>query len=53
VVLGHEFAGTVVAVGDGVDSGLVGQNAAARPTYYCGECATPSAGCSWRPTTSP
>jgi (R,R)-butanediol dehydrogenase / meso-butanediol dehydrogenase / diacetyl reductase len=39
VVLGHEFAGTVVGVGDGVDPGLVGQNAAARPTYYCGECA--------------
>lgn len=38
VVLGHEFCGTIVEVGDGVDAGLLGQNAAARPTYSCGEC---------------
>ena len=48
VVLGHEFAGTVVEVGEAVDAGLVGQNAAIRPTYYCGECAAcpTSAACS-------
>ena len=39
VVLGHEFSGTVVEVGDGVDSGLVGTNAALRPSYRCGTCA--------------
>lgn len=38
VVLGHEFSGTVVGVGDGVDSGLLGTNAALRPTYSCGTC---------------
>jgi (R,R)-butanediol dehydrogenase / meso-butanediol dehydrogenase / diacetyl reductase len=40
VVLGHEFSGTVVAAGEGVDAGLVGRNVAARPTYSCGECAS-------------
>jgi (R,R)-butanediol dehydrogenase / meso-butanediol dehydrogenase / diacetyl reductase len=40
VVLGHEFSGTVVEVGDGVDAGLVGQNVAVRPNYACGECAS-------------
>ncbi len=40
VVLGHEFCGTIVEVGDGVDDALVGQNAAVRPTYSCGECAS-------------
>ena len=40
MVLGHEFCGTVVEVGDGVDAGLVGQNVAGRPTYSCGECAS-------------
>ena len=40
VVLGHEFSGTVVEVGDGVDPGLVGTNAALRPTYSCGTCAS-------------
>ena len=39
VVLGHEFSGTVIEVGEGVDRGLVGRNAALRPTYSCGECA--------------
>ena len=40
VVLGHEFSGTVVEVGDGVDPDLVGTNAALRPTYSCGQCAS-------------
>jgi (R,R)-butanediol dehydrogenase / meso-butanediol dehydrogenase / diacetyl reductase len=38
VVLGHEFSGTVVAVGEGVTSTSVGQAAALRPTYSCGTC---------------
>jgi (R,R)-butanediol dehydrogenase/meso-butanediol dehydrogenase/diacetyl reductase len=33
VVLGHEFSGTVTAVGTGVDEAMVGRNVAARPTY--------------------
>jgi (R,R)-butanediol dehydrogenase / meso-butanediol dehydrogenase / diacetyl reductase len=32
-VLGHEFSGTVTAVGTGVDEAMVGRNVAARPTY--------------------
>lgn len=40
VVLGHEFAGTVVEVGEGVTSTTVGQRAALRPTYSCGKCAS-------------
>src|SRR5690349_15041001 len=39
VVLGHEFAGTVVGVGEGVDEGLVDKNVAARPAYRCNACA--------------
>lgn len=40
VFLGHEFSGTVLEVGGGVDVGLVGRNVAVRPTYSCGECAS-------------
>lgn len=40
VVLGHEFSGTVVEVGEGVTSVAVGQRAALRPTYSCGTCAS-------------
>ena len=40
VVLGHEFSGTVVEVGEGVTGLQVGQRAALRPTYSCGECAS-------------
>lgn len=39
VVLGHEFSGTIVGVGEGVDPGLVGTRAALRPNYHCGACA--------------
>lgn len=39
VVLGHEFSGTVSAVGAGVDEGMVGRNVAVRPAYSCGTCA--------------
>lgn len=38
VVLGHEFSGTVVAVGDGVTSVEPGTPVAVRPTLSCGEC---------------
>lgn len=37
-ILGHEFAGTVVEVGEGVDGISVGDRAAVWPVYYCGEC---------------
>ena len=38
-ILGHEFAGTVVAVGDGVEGYDVGDRVAVWPVYYCGRCA--------------
>lgn len=37
MVLGHEFAGTVLAVGDGVDPGLVGLAAAVHPPTLVGD----------------
>ncbi|RRQ29040.1 butanediol dehydrogenase [Rhodococcus sp. Eu-32] len=39
IVLGHEFCGTVVAVGDGVDRIRVGQRVAANAALWCGRCA--------------
>jgi threonine dehydrogenase-like Zn-dependent dehydrogenase len=48
VIMGHEFAGTVVAAGAGVDDTLVGRNAAARSTYSCGSPgASPGTTGSW------
>ncbi|MFC5061864.1 2,3-butanediol dehydrogenase [Actinomycetospora atypica] len=44
VALGHEFSGTVEAVGDGVTRVAVGDRVAARPTYTCGECPSCRAG---------
>lgn len=38
VVPGHEFAGTVVAVGDGVDHGWAGRRVTAVPSLICGKC---------------
>ncbi|MEU2564432.1 alcohol dehydrogenase catalytic domain-containing protein [Streptomyces longispororuber] len=38
VVPGHEWAGTVVAVGDGVDAALVGRKAVAEGFRACGTC---------------
>jgi 2-desacetyl-2-hydroxyethyl bacteriochlorophyllide A dehydrogenase len=38
-VPGHDFAGTVVAVGEGVDDALVGRQFAVKPSLPCGECA--------------
>ena len=37
-ILGHEFSGTVVEVGEGVTEVQVGDRAAVWPIYYCGEC---------------
>jgi (R,R)-butanediol dehydrogenase/meso-butanediol dehydrogenase/diacetyl reductase len=38
VVLGHEFAGTVVAVGDGVADIAEGAHVAIAPIEWCGSC---------------
>jgi (R,R)-butanediol dehydrogenase / meso-butanediol dehydrogenase / diacetyl reductase len=38
VVFGHEFSGTVVAVGDGVERVEVGQRVAANAALWCGTC---------------
>lgn len=37
-ILGHEFAGTVAAVGEGVEQFKVGDRIAAAPYVECGEC---------------
>lgn len=37
-ILGHEFAGDVVAVGEGVSGIAVGQRVTAEPNFSCGEC---------------
>jgi 2-desacetyl-2-hydroxyethyl bacteriochlorophyllide A dehydrogenase len=39
VVPGHEWSGTVTAVGDGVDGGLVGQGVVGEGFRSCGRCA--------------
>ena len=38
LVMGHEFAGTVIEVGGGVDSNLVGRKVAVNPLYGDGSC---------------
>ena len=43
-VIGHEFAGEVVAVGAGVTRFKIGDAAAALPTVGCGHCANCLAG---------
>jgi 2-desacetyl-2-hydroxyethyl bacteriochlorophyllide A dehydrogenase len=43
-VPGHDFAGRVESVGDGVDQDLVGLAVAVKPSLPCGECADCSAG---------
>ena len=43
-VPGHDFAGRVEAVGDGVDGALVGTPVAVKPSLPCGECADCSGG---------
>src|SRR5574341_1314374 len=37
-VMGHEFVGTVLAVGAGVDGLRIGEKVAVEPNYSCGEC---------------
>lgn len=37
-ILGHEFAGEVVALGDGVDSLEIGTRVAVDPSRACGQC---------------
>jgi 2-desacetyl-2-hydroxyethyl bacteriochlorophyllide A dehydrogenase len=43
-VPGHDFAGRVDSVGDGVDQSLIGDPVAVKPSLPCGECADCSAG---------
>lgn len=43
-VPGHDFAGRVESVGDGVDPGLVGLPVAVKPSLPCGECGDCAAG---------
>src|SRR5436305_9744145 len=38
-ILGHEFAGDVVAIGDGVTRVRAGDRVAIMPLAYCGQCA--------------
>ncbi len=38
LVLGHEFGGYIVEVGEGVESLLIGQKVAVSPLLYCGRC---------------
>ncbi|MFN2520403.1 MAG: alcohol dehydrogenase catalytic domain-containing protein, partial [Candidatus Limnocylindria bacterium] len=38
LVMGHEFAGRVTAVGEGVTASLVGRRAAVNPLITCGRC---------------
>ena len=38
LILGHEFSGTVEAVGEGVDAGLVGKRVSCIPLKPCMEC---------------
>ncbi|BBL80673.1 galactitol-1-phosphate 5-dehydrogenase [Rubrobacter xylanophilus] len=38
LIMGHEFSGTVVAVGEGVDGGWLGRRVAVNPLISCGEC---------------
>jgi threonine dehydrogenase-like Zn-dependent dehydrogenase len=37
-VLGHEFSGTIVEVGDGVPKSRIGERVACDTTSHCGEC---------------
>jgi (R,R)-butanediol dehydrogenase / meso-butanediol dehydrogenase / diacetyl reductase len=44
VVMGHEFAGVVSAVGSGVTGVAEGDRVAVEPYYVCGQCAACAAG---------
>lgn len=38
LVMGHEFAGTVVSIGEGVSGGWTGKRVTVNPLLSCGEC---------------
>jgi len=44
MIQGHEFSGTVVALGEGVDGPPVGTPVAVEPSWHCGECGLCKAG---------
>ncbi|QDW61599.1 2,3-butanediol dehydrogenase [Oerskovia sp. KBS0722] len=44
VTMGHEFSGTVTALGEGVDDLTVGESVVVEPYVVCGECAPCEAG---------
>lgn len=44
VTMGHEFSGTVTALGEGVDDLTVGESVIVEPYFVCGECAQCKAG---------
>ncbi len=44
VTMGHEFSGTVSAVGEGVTDLAVGESVVVEPYFVCGECAPCKAG---------
>ncbi|WP_052863000.1 2,3-butanediol dehydrogenase [Streptomyces niger] len=44
LVMGHEFAGTVVEAGEGVRNAAPGDRVTAEPLYVCGSCAPCRAG---------
>lgn len=44
VTLGHEFSGTITALGEGVTDLTVGENVVVEPYFVCGECAPCLAG---------
>jgi len=43
-ILGHEFAGVVAEVGEGVDHVVIGDAVTVWPVYYCGTCAACASG---------
>ncbi|MCX7598468.1 MAG: alcohol dehydrogenase catalytic domain-containing protein [Armatimonadetes bacterium] len=38
IIQGHEFAGDIVAHGEGVDSPPIGARVAVEPSWHCGQC---------------
>jgi (R,R)-butanediol dehydrogenase/meso-butanediol dehydrogenase/diacetyl reductase len=44
LIMGHEFCGTVVEVGDGVDTVSAGERVTVEPIYRCGSCPPCQAG---------
>src|SRR2546428_10853700 len=50
LIMGHEFAGTVEAIGEGVDESWLGKRVAGNPIIGCGKCPYCTSG---RPNQSP